>query len=154
MTRPVDTGSDNLPPVLHYHWRDTYESLQKLARTPGNPYDGHTLQRQINQMDRLYIKKPAAQTVHVDMGYRGHDYQGDKTVIVDKRRRGETVKRIWRWMKRRAAVEPTIGHLKSDHRLERNQLRGTLGDSINALLSAAAMNEASTISSRVGDRFL
>ena len=105
-----------------------------------NPYDGHTLQRQINQMDRLYIKKPAAQTVHVDMGYRGHDYQGDKTVIVDKRRRGETVKRIWRWMKRRAAVEPTIGHLKSDHRLERNQLRGTLGDSINALLSAAAMN--------------
>jgi len=53
---------------------------------------------------------------------------------------GETVKRLWRWMKRRAAVEPTIGHLKSDHRLERNQLRGTLGDSINALLSAAAMN--------------
>ena len=43
-------------------------------------------------------------------------------------------------MKRGAAVEPTIGHLKSDHRLERNQLRGTLGDSINALLSAAAMN--------------
>mgnify|MGYP003352688568 CR=1 FL=1 len=51
---------------------------------------------QINQMDRLYIKKPAAQTVHVDMGYRGHDYQGDKTVIVDKRRRGATAKRIWR----------------------------------------------------------
>ncbi len=43
-------------------------------------------------------------------------------------------------MKRRAAVEPTIGHLKSDHRLERNQLRGTAGDAINALLSAAAMN--------------
>ncbi len=43
-------------------------------------------------------------------------------------------------MKRRAAVEPTIVHLKSDHRLERNALRGTLGDSLNALLSAAAMN--------------
>jgi IS5 family transposase len=43
-------------------------------------------------------------------------------------------------MKRRTAVEPTIGHLKSDHRLERNALCGTLGDSINALLSAAAMN--------------
>jgi len=43
-------------------------------------------------------------------------------------------------MKRRAAVEPTIGRLKSDHRLDRNQLRGTLGDSINAILSAAAMN--------------
>lgn len=106
----------------------------------GNPYDGHTLQRQIDQVDRLCIKKPAGQTVHVDMGYRGHDYQGDKTVLVDKRRRGETVKRGWKWMKRRAAVEPTIGHLKSEHRLERNQLRGTVGDSINAILSAAAMN--------------
>jgi IS5 family transposase len=43
-------------------------------------------------------------------------------------------------MKRRAAVEPTIEHLQSDHRLGRNALRGTLDDLINALLSAAAMN--------------
>jgi IS5 family transposase len=43
-------------------------------------------------------------------------------------------------MKRRAAVEPTIGHLKSAHRLERNRLRGLAGDAINAMLSAAAMN--------------
>ena len=106
----------------------------------GNPYDGHTLQQQIEQVDRLYIKKPVEQTVHVDMGYRGHNYRGDKTVIVDKRRRGETPRTLWRWMKRRAAVEPTIGHLKSEHRLERNQLRGIIGDSINAILSAAAMN--------------
>ena len=106
----------------------------------GNPYDGHTLNQQMEQVERLCIKKPGAQTVHVDMGYRGHDYQGERTVIVDKRRRGETPRRIWRWMKRRAAVEPTIGHLKSEHRLERNQLRGTVGDAINALLSAAAMN--------------
>lgn len=106
----------------------------------GNPYDGHTLNKQMEQVERLCIKKPGTQTVHVDMGYRGHDYQGERTVIVDKRRRGETARRIWRWMKRRAAVEPTIGHLKSEHRLERNQLRGTAGDAINALLSAAAMN--------------
>jgi transposase, IS5 family len=94
----------------------------------------------MEQVERLCIKKSGQKTVHVDMGYRGHDYGGDQTVIVDKRRRGETPKRIWRWMKRRAAVEPTIGHLKSDHRLDRNQLRGTIGDSINAILSAAAMN--------------
>lgn len=106
----------------------------------GNPYDGHTLQAQMAQVDRLCIENPGTQTVHVDMGYRGHDYQGDKTVIVDKRRRGGTEKRLWRWMKRRAAVEPTIGHLKSEHRLERTQLRGPIGDSINAILSAAAMN--------------
>jgi IS5 family transposase len=43
-------------------------------------------------------------------------------------------------MKRRAAVEPTIVHLKSYHRLERNPVRGTLGASINALLTAAAMD--------------
>lgn len=43
-------------------------------------------------------------------------------------------------MKRRAAIEPGIGHLKSEHRLERNRLQGTYGNTINAVLSAAAMN--------------
>jgi IS5 family transposase len=43
-------------------------------------------------------------------------------------------------MKRRAAIEPTIGHLKAEHRLERNRLKGTQGNAINALLSATAMN--------------
>ncbi len=60
--------------------------------------------------------------------------------MVDRRNRGWIPKRIWRWMKRRAAVEPTIGHLKTDYRLERNRLKGTLGDRLNALFSAAAMN--------------
>src|ERR1022692_55082 len=46
----------------------------------------------------------------------------------------------WRWMKRRAAVEPSIGHLKSEHRLERNRLKGTAGNEIKAILAAAAMN--------------
>ena len=43
-------------------------------------------------------------------------------------------------MKRRAAVEPSIGHLKNEHRLERNRLKGVAGDAINAVLAAAAMN--------------
>ena len=43
-------------------------------------------------------------------------------------------------MKRRAAVEPSIGHLKSEHRLERNRLKGAAGNAINAILAAAAMN--------------
>ena len=43
-------------------------------------------------------------------------------------------------MKRRAAVEPSIGHLKNEHRLERNRLKGVAGDAINAILAAAAMN--------------
>lgn len=104
----------------------------------GNPYDGHTLNAQLTQVRRLVGEK--VREVHVDLGYRGHGYLGPETVHVDQRRRGTTQKSLWRWMKRRAAVEPTIGHLKGEHRLERNQLKGTLGDAINAILSAAAMN--------------
>jgi IS5 family transposase len=105
---------------------------------PGNPYDGHTLDQQLTQVRRLLGRR--MQDVHVDMGYRGHNHCGAETVHVDKRRRGRTPKSLWRWMKRRAAVEPTIGQMKSEHRLERNRLKGTLGDAINAILSAAAMN--------------
>ena len=78
--------------------------------------------------------------VFVDMGYRGHGYSGKIKVHIDKRRRGRTARSLWRWMKRRAAVEPGIGHLKREHRMDRNRLKGTLGDRINAILSAAGMN--------------
>lgn len=107
---------------------------------PGNPYDGHTLKAQLAQVDRLYIENVHLKTIHVDMGYRGHDYDGPVEVLVDRRGRGSISKRVWRWMKRRAAIEPTIGHLKNDYRLERNRLKGPLGDALNALFSAAAMN--------------
>ena len=42
--------------------------------------------------------------------------------------------------KRRAAIEPIIGHLKSDHRMQRNYLKGFIGDEINLLLAASAFN--------------
>ena len=61
---------------------------------------------------------------------------------VDRRRRGRIHKNVWRWMKRRAAIEPTIGHLKSGKRLDRNRLKGTLGDRLNVVLSASGMNFA------------
>ncbi len=104
----------------------------------GNPYDGHTLDAQMKQVDNLIGHKVSQ--VHVDMGYRGHDYGGAVPVHIDKRRRGRTSRCLWRWMKRRAAVEPSIGHLKNEHRLERNRLKGAAGDAINVILSAAAMN--------------
>jgi IS5 family transposase len=103
-----------------------------------NPYDGHTLATQMKQVEQLLGKK--IKEVHVDMGYRGHDYSGDAEIHVDKRRRGRIPKTLWRRMKRRAAVEPSIGHLKNEHRLDRNRLKGVAGDAINAVLSAAAMN--------------
>ena len=104
----------------------------------GNRYDGHTLAEQMKQVRSMIGDRVGE--AHVDMGYRGHDYQGQVTVHVDKRNRGRTPRPLWRWMKRRAAIEPSIGHLKNEHRLERNRLRSTCGDAINAVLAAAAMN--------------
>jgi IS5 family transposase len=104
----------------------------------GNPYDGRTLSEQMKQVNNLI--GDIVREVLVDMGYRGHDYVGNATIYVDKRRRGRTPKTLWKRMKRRAAVEPSIGHLKNEHRLERNRLKGVAGDAINAILSAAAMN--------------
>ncbi len=103
-----------------------------------NPYDGHTLASQLEQVSNLTGAKVSE--AYVDMGYRGHDYEGEVTVRVDKRQRGRTPRPLWRWMKRRAAVEPSIGHLKAEHRLERNRLKGVAGDAFNAMMSAAAMN--------------
>ena len=101
------------------------------------PYDGHTLAGAIDQVVRV-VREP--KQIFVDRGYRGHNYTGAAQVHVDKVRRGRTPKRLWRWMKRRAAVEPTIGHLKQEHRMDRNRLKGTLGDNLNALLSGAGLN--------------
>ena len=103
----------------------------------GNPYDGHTLKETLEQVERL-AQPP--EHVFVDMGYRGHNYEGEIEVHVDKRRRGSTAKSLWRWMKRRAAIEPGIGHLKREHRMDRCRLKGIEGDQVNAILSAAGMN--------------
>ena len=104
----------------------------------GNPYDGHTLKETMGQLGRVVGSMP--EHVYVDMGYRGHDYEGEAEIHVDKRRRGRIAKSVWRWMKRRAGVEPSIAHLKDHKRMDRNRLKGTVGDAINALLSAAGMN--------------
>ncbi len=98
---------------------------------------GKVHKKSIEQVTKL-ARSP--EHVFVDRGYRGHDYSGKAIVHVDKIRRGRTAKNLWRWMKRRAAVEPSIGHLKQEHRMDRNRLKGLIGDQINAILSAAGMN--------------
>ena len=112
---------------------------------PGNPYDGHTLKGTLEQLERVAGRNP--EHVFVDMGYRGHDYDGDSIEVhVDRRRRGRIPRSLWRWMKRRAAIEPSIGHLKSGKRLDRNRLKGTDGDKLNVPLSASGMNFAKLLS--------
>jgi len=104
----------------------------------GNPYDGHTLQ---GTMDRIVATAGVEpEHVYADMGYRGHDYQVECQIHVGRRRRGGIAISVWRWMRRRAAIEPSIGHLKEERRMERNRLKGTLGDKLNPVLSAAGMN--------------
>jgi transposase, IS5 family len=104
----------------------------------GNPYDGHTLRGAIQQVERLTGHTP--QDVMVDQGYRGHGYEGPVSVHVVRSIPKRATRAVRRMLKRRAAIEPTIGHLKSDNRLDRNYLTGTEGDKINALLSAAGYN--------------
>jgi transposase, IS5 family len=103
----------------------------------GNPYDGHTLTATLEKVTKP-VKSP--EHIFVDRGYRGHGYTGNVEVHVDKQRRGRTPKSLWRWPKRRAVVEPSIGHLKQEHRMDRNWLKGREGDRFNAILSAAGMN--------------
>jgi IS5 family transposase len=104
----------------------------------GNPYDGHTLSGAILQVERLTGHTPA--DVMVDQGYRGHGYAGSASIHVVRSIPKRATRALRRMLKRRAAIEPTIGHLKSDNRLDRNYLTGRAGDRINAILSAAGYN--------------
>lgn len=104
----------------------------------GNPYDGHTLGGALQQVERLTGHTP--QDVMVDQGYRGHGYAGSAIVHVVRTIPKRATRALRRMLKRRAAIEPSIGHLKSDNRLNRNYLTGPEGDRINALLAAAGYN--------------
>ena len=77
----------------------------------GNPYDGHTLGGALQQVARLSGQKP--QTAFVDLGYRGHGVAGDAEIHVVPRKRRQLAQSLRRWMNRRAAIEPVIGHLKA-----------------------------------------
>lgn len=104
----------------------------------GNPYDGHTLSGAIRQIERLTGRTP--EDVMVDQGYRGHGYGGSAIVHVVRTIPKRATRALKRMLRRRAAIEPTIGHLKSDNRMNRNYLRGREGDKINAVLAAAGYN--------------
>jgi len=103
----------------------------------GNPYDGHTLQATIDQARAIGGVEP--ERIYVDRGYKGNDYEKPERVFLSGRRRGLTAT-MKRELKRRSAIEATIGHMKTDGRLGRNFLLGQDGDKINALLAAAGHN--------------
>ena len=114
------------------------EGFALAARAlPGNPYDGHTLAGTVEQIVAMTGIEP--ERIYADKGYRGHDYHRKERVFLSGQRRGLTPT-IKRELKRRSAIEPMIGHMKNDGRLDRNYLLGAAGDTINALLAAAGHN--------------
>jgi transposase, IS5 family len=112
------------------------------ARTfPGNPYDGHVLNEQLEQT-RILLEDTgkAPHQVIVDLGYRGVDKDNPDVEIIHRGKFKSLTQQQRRWLKRRQAVEPAIGHLKSDHRMDRCWLKGQLGDALHAVLCAAGYN--------------
>jgi transposase, IS5 family len=106
---------------------------------PGNPYDGHTLATVIPEIE-AQIGATLSRIV-ADRGYRGHNAPpGHKFKVYISGQRRRVTQTIKRKLRRRSAVEPVIGHAKSEHRMGRNYLAGTQGDAANAVLAAAGYN--------------
>jgi IS5 family transposase len=107
-----------------------------------NIYDGHTLPKVLEQTKRLTGKEP--KVAIVDRGYRGVSMVENTEIIRPKKpKKNATIyekAKARKRFRRRAAIEPVIGHLKQDFRLSRNYLKGIKGDMANVLLAATAYN--------------
>lgn len=104
----------------------------------GAPYDGHTLTSTLENVKRNTGLDVVA--AYVDKGYRGHGYKGSTTIHVAGTSVSELTRTEKRRRRRRSAIEPKIGHLKADNRMNRCFLRGLIGDAVNAVLAAAGSN--------------
>lgn len=107
-----------------------------MRSMPGNPYDGHTLREALEQVEILTDTRP--KRAFVDRGYRGHGVQ-TTAVYIAGQKRGMTPA-LRRDLRRRSAIEPMIGHMKTDGRLARCALKGTLGDALHAVLCGCGHN--------------
>jgi len=107
-----------------------------------NEFDGHTLEPALKQVNKL--RKVKTKTATVDKGYRGNTEIDDIKIQLPKPFSSKLTeyekKKLKKAHARRAAIEPVIGHLKTDHRMGRNFYKGITGDNINILLATAAFN--------------
>ena len=123
--------------ACHHQRRRVRRTVRPGARAlPGNPYDGHTLAAQIVQTERLTGIE--IERAYVDRGYRGHNADKSRVFISGQKR--AITPTIRRERRLRSAIEPVIGHLKSDGHLGRNFLRGTESDATNVILAAVGYN--------------
>ena len=112
-----------------------------IANFVGNPHDSKTLAPTLEQVTQWTGRR--YERVLVDKGYRGHGQVGSSAVIVPGKKvhaSAYALRRHKTLCKRRSAIEAIIGHLKSDHRLCRNYLKGEIGDRNNALLAGMGFN--------------
>jgi len=110
---------------------------------PGNPYDGHTLAEQLEQSSILLQDLPGTpqpKTVLVDLGFRGVDSEVSPVHLIHRGKHRTLTSTQRRWLKRRQAIEPIIGHVKHDHGMRRCWLKGQTGDALHAVLCATGYN--------------
>lgn len=107
-----------------------------------NLYDGATLDAQLEQVQRIAGYSPKAAIV--DRGYRGRQYVNDTQILTPKPLPSSATKyqkqKARKRFRRRAGIEPVIGHIKHDHRMIRNYLKGDLGDKVNTIMACTAFN--------------
>jgi len=134
--KPYEFGVKSAVVVSHK------DGLMLGARTfPGNPYDGHILSAVLEQATNL-TQDLGLKLKHivVDLGFRGVDADNPDKEIIHRGKFKSLSAKQKKWLKRRTAVEPAIGHLKSDHRMDRCWLQGALGDALHSISCAAGYN--------------
>jgi IS5 family transposase len=134
--KPYEFGVKSAVVVSHKH------GLMLGARSfPGNPFDGHILSAVLEQATNLTQDLSVTlKQVVADLGFRGVDVDNPDKQIIHRGKFKSLSPQQKGWLRRRQAVEPAIGHLKSDHRMDRCWLQGTLGDALHTISCAAGYN--------------
>ena len=107
-----------------------------LIPVAGHPYNGDTPAEQLEQT--AILTDTSVKTALVDLGYRGREVDGIRILHRGKPKRMSKAEK--RLLKRRQAVELSIGHLKADRPMRRNFLKGAVGEAMNPILAAAGFN--------------
>ena len=107
-----------------------------------NPFDGHTIDPLLNQMENKGLKLP--QELVYDRGGKGRlEIKGAKIMTPSKPKVSNTAYHKQKNRKKfraRAGIEAISGHLKTDFRMAQNYLLGDKGIQINAFMAATAWN--------------
>jgi len=134
--KPYEFGVKSAVVITHK------SGLMLGAKTfPGNPYDGHTLNAILQQSAKLTQDVGATlKQVVVDLGFRGVDADNPDKQIIHRGKIKSMSAHEKKLLRRRQAVEPAIGHLKSDNRMDRCWLQGALGDLLHTIGCAVGYN--------------